>query len=298
MCIAICVMPGSSVSDEALSNCFDNNPDGAGFTYICTDVTGFSKLMVKKSMDYDTFLRQYKRAFKNNPESPFLIHFRVATHGTIDRFNCHPFRINKSMAFIHNGIISGVGVDRFKSDTQLFNEKVLKTLPKGWDKCLGITTLLEKFLTGSKLATLDIEGNVNIYNESAGHWKDGVWYSNHSYSYKKGLYSTATYVHTFLAKGKKKDDGWNKGFNGGVSKKIADSLVYYVCDNCLSRFSVDKCEFFLSEGDPFCFCKGCVDLAYFNNDVSFRDKITQRRYSLEINNVGSQYGCSQRFLEG
>ena len=294
LCIAILVRPGSNISDESLKICYANNPDGMGFTYVRTDITGVRKLIIKKTMDFDIFMRQFKRARKYNPESPFLIHFRIATHGTVNKFNCHPFRINKNMTFIHNGIINGVGVDKLKSDTQLFNDKVLKVLPKGWDKLDGVTLLIEKFIVGSKLLTLDIDGVVNIYNESAGHWKEGVWYSNHSYSYKRGAVTVYTYEPTKY--GTKKDSKWDKGTTQGQRKGVSDFPVYYACDGCLSRFSEFECNFFVSKGEPMCYCKQCVNAAYFEGEVNLSDKVSNSRYSSEMRKF-NPHNHTERFMD-
>ena len=80
MCIAILAKPFHRVSDDHLKNSALNNPDGFGFTYVREDHHGIRKMIIKKTMDFDTFLRQYNRAFKNNPESPFLISFNANAH--------------------------------------------------------------------------------------------------------------------------------------------------------------------------------------------------------------------------
>lgn len=267
MCIAIVATPFKQVSDDHLLNSSLNNPDGFGFTYVREDITGVRKVVIKKSMDFNTFLRQYKRAFKNNPESPFLIHCRIATHGTVDKFNCHPFWINKDVAFIHNGVITGVGTDPKMSDTQLFNEKVLKKLPEGWRESEPIKLLLEKFLAGSKAITLDINRKVDIYNESSGHWKDGIWYSNHSYSYSKMVPSKVVY-----------------------SKRKDINKTHYMCDSCQERATESEVNFFITKGEPYCFCADCVDSAYFRGTVTLSDKVNRYRYNIALNQYQYTFG--------
>lgn len=299
MCIAIVRRPYAEISEEALHNCAVNNPDGFGFTYVREDITGVRKLIIKKTMDYEIFIRQYRRAVKLNPESVFLIHFRIATHGTVNKFNCHPFRVNKNMTFIHNGIITGVGVDSLKSDTQLFNEKVLKVMPKGFEKVDGIKLLLEKFLSGSKLATLDIDGNYTIYNESAGHWKDNVWYSNYSYSYGKRVVTTyygSGYGQYDTTKKGKKDRGAGATTAAGSTKSLP-LPIHYLCDGCGIRHSEHDCTFFLSRREPFCYCKDCVTVAYFNGTVNLTDKISRAKYSRELNQYTYAYDESYQGVD-
>lgn len=263
MCIAICSKPNTKVSDEALRKSFSNNPDGCGFSYVRTDSTGRKKVIIKKTMDFDVFLHQYHRAQRTNPESFFLIHFRIATHGTVDKFNCHPFRINNDMSFIHNGVIGGVGNDKLMSDTQLFNEKVLKKLPKDFTKHDCFTVLIEKFITGSKLITLSIDNEVMIYNEGSGHWKEDVWYSNYSYSY-----GSRAVVYNYKDYGKKK---------GGV---VVFTPSSYFCDGCGVRHNEYDCSFFISNLEPLCYCKDCVGVAYANKMVQKSDKITRNKYDV------------------
>ena len=182
MCIAIVKMPGENdISKQVLENCAENNPDGCGFAYINTDYHGVSRLKTWKGMDFNDFYHQYNRAKNISPESPFLIHFRIKTHGDIDTDNCHPFNIDNDKVFIHNGIITGVGTDVHKSDTQLFNEKILKGLPDDWFYNESIKTLIEDFIGFSKLAVLTIDGDVDIFNEEKGTWIGGNWFSNTSY---------------------------------------------------------------------------------------------------------------------
>ena len=271
MCIAVLQTPGSTISDRHLKNCFDNNPDGCGFAYIQTDHIERTRLKVYKTMDYDTFLRKYKRALSNNLDSPFLIHFRVATHGTVDTFNCHPFFINKEVAFIHNGIIGGVGTDPIKSDTQMFNDKVLKKLPKDFYKREEYKLLIEKFITGSKLLTLDINGYVTIFNEASGQWKDGVWFSNTSYSYAKTVTS-------FTYKGQ----GAKTYYPVTKFQEKKSGLEFFYCDGCQMRHNSNDCRFFSVQGEAKVFCDSCREVALANDFLSISDTISKHRYEIEV----------------
>lgn len=281
MCIAILAPAGIIVSDDKLRNSYENNSDGMGFAYISTDYVEVKRLKIVKTMDYDTFLRKYKRAVLNNPESPFLIHFRIATHGTVDKFNCHPFKINKRMAFIHNGVISGIGVDKVKSDTQVFNDNFLKTLPKGWETNKACKILIEKFIFNSKIVTLNIDGTTEIYNESSGHWKDGCWFSNNSYSYTRGSYAVT------IVKGNKKY----------YPQKVAES---YYCDDCGCKLTEFTSNFFMRKGIPVCLCQSCKTTAIFEKRIKIQDGVSKYRYLKELEEAQNFYsytGQYGRFME-
>ena len=219
MCIAIYTPAGKVLPKNILENCFENNDDGCGFAYINTSLTEKRQIFVKKTLDFDTFYRQYQRATRVNPDSPFLIHFRIKTHGPVSKENCHPFMVRDDLVFIHNGIISGVGHDKEKSDTRLFNERVLKKLPVGWEDNTGIRTLVEDFIGHSKIITMDLDGVVQIFNEEKGTWKDNCWFSNTSYN-KRTYYGGNAYggykSTTYGKGGATKKSGSN--FSSGTKK--------------------------------------------------------------------------------
>ena len=197
MCIAIFKPAGEFLSEVLLKNCFNNNPDGAGFAYINTDHLGVKRIKMYKSMDFEPFYKQYLRATRIANDSPFLIHFRIKTHGEKDIANCHPFMIDNDTVFIHNGIISGVSRHATMSDTRMFKREILRELPEGWMYNSAIATLIEDFIGASKLAVLNIEGDCTIYNEKKGHWFGKCWMSNDSYKerkvYTQTYYSAKTY---------------------------------------------------------------------------------------------------------
>jgi len=201
MCIAIYKPADKEISEDTLKECFKNNSDGCGFAYISESYTGHRKIKIKKFMTFKGFLKQYRRALRVQPDSPFIIHFRIKTHGEVSTYNCHPFRIDKNHVFIHNGIIRGVTPKGKDSDTQAFNKEILQNLPDGWTRSEAISKLIESFISTNKIVVLDIDGNVKFYNEAAGNWKDGVWYSNTSYKPRTNYYyhSSTRYTGT-LAK--------------------------------------------------------------------------------------------------
>lgn len=231
MCIAIYKPADKTISKEILKECRDSNKDGCGFAYINTDYQGKKKIVVYKSMDFDSFYHKYERATRLNPESPFIIHFRIATHGTVDKFNCHPFMIDHNTVFIHNGIISGVTKDAKRSDTQMFNEEFLRHVdPKVLTTDGPIKKLIEKFVVGSKLVIMNVEGDVQIYHESTGNWQDGVWYSNYGWRPT----TVCNYGHYNSGKGfsipdtttTKGNSSWRR------EKKLLGSKSYEQCEEC------------------------------------------------------------------
>lgn len=179
MCIAIYKPANTVIDRETLHRCYLKNRDGCGFAYF----TNQGDLRIIKAMDFKSFYEDYELHSVINSDRPFLIHFRIATHGTVDLYNCHPFQIDDSHVMIHNGIIHNIRKcpDKLRSDTQMFVDDILKELPKGWSANFGITNLIEDYIGSSKVVVLDVNDNVSIYNEQKGEWANGVWYSNSGY---------------------------------------------------------------------------------------------------------------------
>ena len=176
MCIAIYKPKDVVISKETLAQCYKSNPDGAGFMYAHKKELH----MQKGFFTFDEFWEEYAK----HQDKQAVIHFRIKTHGPINEENCHPFLINNALGFVHNGIISGFGVDN-KSDTNHFNDEILKPLVSKWGNLSlfqpAMKQLIESRIGYSKLIFLDRHGNYDIFNEDKGNWDDGVWYSNNSY---------------------------------------------------------------------------------------------------------------------
>jgi hypothetical protein len=176
MCIAIFKPESQVISKETLAQCFKANSDGAGFMYV-------EKGIIKIKKGYFNFDAFYE-AYLPHENKQCVIHFRIKTHGEINEENCHPFKVDNTTAFIHNGVISNYGNTDY-SDTYMFNEEYLKPLVAEYGiKILQspqIKKSIESLIGFSKLVFLFNNNESVIYNESKGVWDAGVWYSNTSY---------------------------------------------------------------------------------------------------------------------
>ena len=188
MCIAILKTKDGNITDEQLLNCFDNNPDGAGIAY-----TKDNKIFIVKGIfDAKQFVEEYHKAVAE-ADGAMLVHCRIGTSGFKDYTNCHPHIVSDECVMIHNGILSiDVPKGSKVSDTVLYVEQYLKPLPKDFMLNDGIMSLITDHIgTGNKFVFLNNHGDFSIANEKAGHWKNGVWFSNYSYEaysfYTKGF---------------------------------------------------------------------------------------------------------------
>lgn len=176
MCLAIFKSAEGTVTEEQLRNGFFNNDDGAGFAYVAE-----GKVVISKGFrDVDKFLTAYKEAEERNPDSPFLIHFRICSLGAVNEENTHPFPIDGG-ALVHNGTLYGTDAEYGKgpSDTSLFSKQFTKYLT--YDRVQKYKHSWEETLYGNKIAILYDDGRHQIVNEKDGHWLNGAWFSNYSH---------------------------------------------------------------------------------------------------------------------
>lgn len=301
MCIAIYKPSGKTVSKAVLKTCFENNSDGAGFAYINTDYYGKTKLKTHKFMEFEPFWVKYEKYTRLMPESPFLIHFRIKTHGKRDIANCHPFMINQETAFIHNGIIIGVGSDPEMSDTRLFNKCILQELGTGWYNNKAIVKLIADFIGMSKLVILNVNGDVAIINEAKGVWHEGIWWSNESFKDRKTYQSQYSYSGT--SKHYFPDDKSWKDTKKADTKKVEkekkpnDKVVrinkkapitlssWSSCECCNRSFPLRVLKVYKVETDYMCFCPQCIEGEVENGFLSPKDNVPIVTYVEKLNKV-------------
>lgn len=96
MCILILKPKGVKLPDYVtLCKCARRNPHGFGFA-----VQGSKPY---KTLDFQDFI---SRLYSEDEDLPMMIHFRLATHGSIKPSNCHPFKDDSNgIVFAHNGVI-------------------------------------------------------------------------------------------------------------------------------------------------------------------------------------------------
>jgi len=184
MCIAILNI-GDRLGKKTLRRCWNNNPDGGGIAWVED-----SKLKIFKELkDFSTFYDKYKELKDTNKVTNMLLHFRIRTHGKVNESNCHPFKVNDNIAFIHNGVISGTGLSKCDdfSDTYLFNQLFLQKMPKDFLHNEAILNLISEYIGYSKIILLDNKNHWVIINENLGHWSGKNWFSNESYKQQSYL---------------------------------------------------------------------------------------------------------------
>lgn len=202
-----------------------NNPDGFGYAFVRGMDTPRAKVMIRKALTFAELREQFKQDYtRYAAHTPFLIHFRWATHGATNQEMAHPFKLRDGGAVIHNGIIAMPKMAHGDSDTQAFVTKVVDRLPRNWQFTNTWVEMVERMAeSGNKLAFLWPSGAYLILNESAGHWDRDVWYSN--YSHKTTVYR-GNYMSDY-------DASWLDDLPGGGGYSHASSCV---CKTCIDEY--------------------------------------------------------------
>lgn len=177
MCLILTKPPGAPLDEGLLRCAWNHNPNGAGYMFASA-----GKVHIRKGfMALDEFLKAMKDNEDFFKKKSLVLHFRIATHGSVSQALTHPFRISDDLAMAHNGIIGKVAIpkDRDISDSAAFVEQYLMKYPADFYKRREYTDLIEDFIGYSKLAFLDSSGEITILNESHGTWDtEGRWHSN------------------------------------------------------------------------------------------------------------------------
>lgn len=232
MCVIVAQPEGVEVQKDVLKRCYDNNSDGCGFAYVKED-----KMAIHKGFTtFKSFWKTYKKAHKAY-ESPFLLHFRIATSGPKSRDNVHPFFSTNGSAFAHNGTVKSFGgkiknySDSRMIATLLHNLNVDVSSDDGY---ILISSILGN---DSKGVFLFRDKSFLIINAKKGEIDKGIWFSNDSYRKEK------------------KTTGWF----GDSQKEVKTYSKCMQCDT-YHRMSLnqDICDLCLKEvkGKECCVCEG------------------------------------------
>jgi glutamine amidotransferase len=176
MCIIALKPEGVTIAKETIQQMFKANKDGAGFMY-----AEDGQLHTEKG--FFTFEDFYEN-YLPHQDKKVALHFRIKTHGEINKENCHPFEVSPTLGLMHNGMIDIEEDHKEFSDTWHFNEKIIKPMyydSRGFLKKSYNLALIKKFIGFSKLVFLNAKGVHTIVNAEKGVWDGGVWYSNTSY---------------------------------------------------------------------------------------------------------------------
>ena len=150
---------------DLLYKAYKRNPHGCGLV---------SPSVRYKGLSYAIFEAKLKRCKK---EEPLLIHFRLATHGSVRRKNCHPFHDAKTNTyFMHNGVMGWAQPCKDETDSEwVFRKYLQPCIDKYGIESEELQRLSARLIGGSKFAFLQ-GGNVRLFGDFA--QMNGLYFSN------------------------------------------------------------------------------------------------------------------------
>ena len=176
MCI-IAIKPAGAKrpTNEQFKTMCHANPNGFGYmTWTKED-----GLIVKKTMKEKAFLKWVK----NIPdEQPVVYHMRIATHGSVQESNCHPFiSDDKHWAFAHNGVLSIQNEGDMTDSETFFRRLAIPLLKLGFkpNDNGDFDAMVNTIIGSSKFVFMDARGKIYSYGQFI---HDGeLYFSNSSY---------------------------------------------------------------------------------------------------------------------
>lgn len=184
MCIIAVQPPKLELRQEVLDNCWAGNDDGAGFAY----AKDGNIIVIKELENKEKFETLYRSHRAKSPNAVFVLHWRVRTHGKVNRTNIHPFFVNKDVVMFHNGTISDMPHSEDYSDSYLFAKTVLSGLPHKFYSNETILRMIHKWASPSRIALLTSSGKV-FFTSMNGWEKDGDFFFSNN-GWKGWIYRT------------------------------------------------------------------------------------------------------------
>ena len=261
MCIIVYKPKNVSLpSREILENCFDYNPDGAGFM-----IPNKEKVEILKG--FETFDAFYKKAVKKiTKEEPAVMHFRISTQGGVKPELTHPYALCKdyeemrklhnfcNVGIAHNGVISLTSeysystynyatkkyekVEPNYNDTMKFIKEYASLIITQEDfyKDSNKLELLSK-LCKSKLAILTSDKKVTLIGDFIYDTNSGCYYSNNTYKTQKIVYNDNYKI----------DSNFWEYYKDGTGLYDFDSTTGFDCPNeyhgYKSKYYCDNCKY-------------------------------------------------------
>ena len=188
MCIIAIKEKGIDMPNEKiLETMFEHNPDGAGFMYAKD-----GHVHIRKGfMTYTAFKKAVDRIEKVK-ELPLVMHFRIATSGSIDAGTCHPFPISNKrkvlrktdittdIGIVHNGVIP-ITAPNNMSDTMQYIAGKLYYYQKLQQNFYVKKSYMERIEKEIQSKMVFLTSNGDIYKIGDFITDNGMIYSNTSY---------------------------------------------------------------------------------------------------------------------
>lgn len=170
MCVIVYIPKNQTLPDEILKACHRANPHGMG---MCTPSMSY------RGMSIDTLL---KKLHERPISEPCLLHFRLATHGSIKRANCHPFLDPTTNTwFAHNGILDIRPKGDMTDSETAFREILVPEIQAHGLRSDELRYAVKGIIGCSRFAFMQGD-DVRLYGQYE-KWH-GCWFSNLRFTYR------------------------------------------------------------------------------------------------------------------
>ena len=232
MCVIAIKPQGAKMpNEENIKDMFDRNEDGAGFMYAMDGEVNIEKGFMTLR-DFNNALAHAEKVIMAKgytvEELPFILHFRITTHGGTNPANTHPFPVSPNiktlqaldvvtnLGMVHNGIIRNTPRSQKISDTMeyiLGMVMPLNNLNKDFLKFETTKDVLKATINGSRLAFLAGDGTIT----KVGVWENGTVEGTEDIEYSN------LHHEPYIYSG---NDGYNYGnYHGDSRTHVADNYV-------------------------------------------------------------------------
>lgn len=219
------------------------NKDGYGISWCYNN-----QVQVFKTLDYIEF----KEKLATLTSFDRIVHFRLASVGTVDINNVHPFNIPTGVMF-HNGTISTLRTTSTcavsgcsDSDTSMLAKMISECK---YSHLSDIQPLVQHIIgtTVNKLLFMEHDGTVTIMNKNLGNEEDGIWYSNTYHKAPTYSYPANTYYYNNYSKSSVK----TKVFVYGTLKKGYANNYILAGSTFLGKATTNPKGVMIGEKAPF-----------------------------------------------
>ena len=169
MCILIIKPKGAKMPPLAtLKKCAISNPDGCGIA---------TPKMIYRSLNFDTFA---DHALNVADDQPAIIHFRYATHGSIKKENCHPFKDRATgIRYAHNGVLPVEPIADMTDSETAFKQYFMPIIKRYGIYSQELKEVADKLIGSSKIAFLTPDGDLRVFGQFIEY--NGCYYSNNTF---------------------------------------------------------------------------------------------------------------------
>lgn len=263
MCIIVVKEKGFAFpTEEILENCFESNPDGAGFMV----ATGKEVVIRKGFMDFKSFINALNKARKEfGDNKTYVMHFRITTQAGVRPDCTHPYPISENMddlrkltfkcevGIAHNGIISLTSQSHYDygeqtkgaityNDTMLFVTEYLSNMKKLKQN------IIETLAPGNRFAVLYKDGTCNVMGHG--------WINDNDIQYSNNTYLPYMPMRYSLGKGSCYNDDYDYydeyDYYGEWENYFNEDINFY-------DFSEEYCP--MSEEETDAYCEVCSNYA-------------------------------------